>query len=949
VVRLKEKPQKQRSASTLRQAISAPVAKLLRFFNSHRLVGILTVVVVVAAIVLVVLLANRANGEKEIGTSETQATTEIQDLTIFIPENAFPYPKSFNIKKLPMDATTQRVKEIGRMTGNVYELTPQDGRNDLALQPMVFEYLFPSEFFFGPEYNNAELVYADAKENPVFHVFGGGEIQQKNNQVVLRVNAFHGSILGLRIKNPEKPSWGLQKAIEKPDTLKPDLLVIPGMDANFLGFLPNTVTNENPQGNNIWEISFPDRTIWSYLYPLSETRSLEYMDEARQFFDSISNTSYIRFEAHRLAQALQNSSRQFDIVAHGVGGLIARYAVEMNLVSNVRKLVLISTPNAGTNIVNPSFLNLLYGKDAKVLAQIYDIDGDSLRFIKENNLSYLENVNTYYTDILPDSTFIASLEKTLRDDIEYAFIAGDYPGFNTNLANSQFAMFYPENAQGKGDGIVSVFSALYPTIDAAAPNMVTRVFPYSFFDIYIQQKTLEFVRTYLESGVETVTIPQYQDDTFREWRFEYPESTETTADPMQATATRVSPFDEPATTAVTPAPTPAISPSTATTSEDTTLLEDFSTWRQKVSGSEQLPPSTQGASTVATTTAKLSEQGTSETSRTQDVVPQEVQKSTPSAGQPASEGQPAPTSQPPLSPATAPAPIGTSPASLHVTGPLFWDANLVRNASRAQLLGGLQNPFAFVHAGEAVYLFDQNGIWRKMGEDFSRIASPVISTFRKDFSKVDVVLQNQLFELSAASFRKVRSLPFEGKVISLEIARQPELFLVQQNGLILEVGPSSYAIPGEVGKIIRAGGFLCVLTNRGVFGVENGRVLPLVQSPSAELPFVDGVYFQGHLVFLSSKGTLEIYSLSGQPLQSLSLENVTAFSLRVCGDQLVAFGPKKLNRFYFPAGNPNALRGTYYSFQQGERLVDLRCTSSQLVLLLEKEGSFWLENVGIMP
>jgi len=202
------------------------------------------------------------------------------------------------------------------MTGNVYELTPQDGRNDLALQPMIFEYRFPSEFFFGPEYNNAELVYADSKENPVLHVFGGGEFHQKNDQVVLRVNAFHGSILGLRIKNPEKPTWGLQKAIEKPDTLKPDLLVIPGVDANFLGFLPNTVTNENPQGNNIWEISFPDRTIWAYLYPLSETRSLEYMDEAKLFFDSISNTSYIRFEAHRLAQALQNSSRQFDIVAH---------------------------------------------------------------------------------------------------------------------------------------------------------------------------------------------------------------------------------------------------------------------------------------------------------------------------------------------------------------------------------------------------------------------------------------------------------------------------------------------------------------------------------------------------------------------------------------------------------------------------------------------------------
>ncbi|MEA1884875.1 MAG: hypothetical protein U9N62_10205, partial [Thermotogota bacterium] len=415
--------------------------------------------------------------------------------------------------------------------GDIYELSPNDGRNDLALDPMTYTYRIPNEFYFGDEYFNFELLYIENKENPVVKVFSGGEIiRMENNRSILRAKGFHGSLVGLRVNNPVKQSLGLKKIIEKPDNLKPDLLLVPGIDINFQGFLPNTISNTNPQGNNLWEVTFDDRSIWVYDYPLTETRSANYVREAQNFFNDISKTSYIRLEAEKLANNLLESEQEYDIIAHGIGGIIARYAVENYPITNIRKIVLISVPNTGTNIVNPSFLNLLYGKDTQVLSQIYGIDSDTIRYLTRNNLGYLENVNVFYTDILPFAEVIKTLENSLRKDISYFFIGGNQPDFDAELEDSQFAKFYPENTSGKGDGIVSVYSAIYPSLEEAEnekENVLSKIVPYSFFDIFLQQQTLQLIHSYLEEGIEVVEVPEYQDDTFREWLFDNSDSTKT--------------------------------------------------------------------------------------------------------------------------------------------------------------------------------------------------------------------------------------------------------------------------------------------------------------------------------------------------------------------------------------------------------------------------------------
>jgi len=238
----------------------------VEYFKTHRLIGLISLAVLTMVIILTVFLLLPKN-PAEVGTKQSQETTQtdISDLSIIIPQNSFPYPKSFTVKELPSSEETLRLKELGRFSGNIYELIPTDGRNDLALEPMTFQYIFPTEFYFGTEYNNVELGYIEDKNSPIVRFFSGAELKTNNqNRLVVEIKAFHGSVIGLKVSNPQKMIWGLEKTIEKKPSLKPDILLVHGIDQNFLGFLPNTITNANPQGNNIWEITFPDRTIWSY-------------------------------------------------------------------------------------------------------------------------------------------------------------------------------------------------------------------------------------------------------------------------------------------------------------------------------------------------------------------------------------------------------------------------------------------------------------------------------------------------------------------------------------------------------------------------------------------------------------------------------------------------------------------------------------------------------------
>ncbi|MBI4652454.1 alpha/beta hydrolase [Candidatus Desantisbacteria bacterium] len=65
-----------------------------------------------------------------------------------------------------------------------------------------------------------------------------------------------------------------------------------------------------------------------------------------------------------------NSDVQFDIIAHSMGGLVARFAIEqLKMDRNVNKLIMIGTPNNGGNLTE--FIPVLFPKAARKLAETF--------------------------------------------------------------------------------------------------------------------------------------------------------------------------------------------------------------------------------------------------------------------------------------------------------------------------------------------------------------------------------------------------------------------------------------------------------------------------------------------------------------------------------------------------------------------------------------------------
>ncbi|NLZ14926.1 MAG: hypothetical protein GXY29_12140, partial [Thermotogaceae bacterium] len=115
------------------------------FFLSHRLLtlAILVVLTVLIGIFVLLSLRNKGNSSATRTSEQTEAMAEITDFSIVIPPSAFPYTKDFRIRLINAGDPLFELKSLSRFTGNIYELSPVDGRDDLALVPMLFRYNFP--------------------------------------------------------------------------------------------------------------------------------------------------------------------------------------------------------------------------------------------------------------------------------------------------------------------------------------------------------------------------------------------------------------------------------------------------------------------------------------------------------------------------------------------------------------------------------------------------------------------------------------------------------------------------------------------------------------------------------------------------------------------------------------------------------------------------------------
>ncbi|NUU96433.1 hypothetical protein XO10_09255 [Marinitoga sp. 1135] len=453
---------------------------------------------------------------KKLQVEDEAKSASVSNLFLYVPPGAFQYRKTFTIKALKENsAEYQNLKTFGNFYGPIYEIIPDDNKEESSLKPIKIKYRIPLDLYYGDNFNNFAIMYASNDDPPIIKKLPGCEIfkDESLGQYIVQANVFHFSKFGLYVdSNPKEVSYGIKTLIEKPPSLEPDLLLVPGVDNDFLGYIPNTQTINNLYGENVWSLYFPNRTIWYYKYPILESKPKNYMDSYFGFYIRTGSNSFLEFEAERFAAELKaKQNKQFDIIAQGIGALIVRYALETHPeIKNVRTLTLFSPPNKGMNIVNPIYYNIIYKKNPEVMELSYGINKEDYNSLFLNISSKIEMYASYYKDLLPDSKFIRKLNNMkTRKDIDYYVIMGTKPDLNAYLKNSKLKDFYPELIDGIGDGLVTLKSA-----ELKNARMFT--FDLSYDKLYSDNNVLKTVQKLLSKDIKTVKIPQIKDDDFVE-------------------------------------------------------------------------------------------------------------------------------------------------------------------------------------------------------------------------------------------------------------------------------------------------------------------------------------------------------------------------------------------------------------------------------------------------
>ena len=418
----------------------------------------------------------------------------VNNLFIHVPEGAYPFGKEFEIRKLDEGEVRElesRLPGLKVMAGEAYEVKPKDGRNEFALKPIRIRIYIPSDYFYGEEFTGVALAYIPEDHPDVYYIYPGSTIGRDDRGYYVEAQAFHASTIAAVQVPAEKQTHSLRLIREVASSVKAAVIIVPGEDPKFSGGLDEDL--------NFWTSVFPDRTIYVFDYPLSKARSMRYEREAEEFFRSSGVKSYALFEAEILASILKDplfSRNDYVIIAHGIGGIVARLAVELHPeIRNVKKLVLVSTPSHGTAVANPMyFSSFLFGRTDAVISQNLGVPVDMVPVIRSHVYNYIEKINVFYRDILPNSPVLRKLHP--RNDVGYLVIAGTVPPFKIDVSGSDLEKFYPELSKGRGDGVVSVESA---KIEGK---------PLLRFDISFLNSTRADVLDAIRSFVETEKLPK---------------------------------------------------------------------------------------------------------------------------------------------------------------------------------------------------------------------------------------------------------------------------------------------------------------------------------------------------------------------------------------------------------------------------------------------------------
>ena len=501
--------------------------KVLDFLKSlyARKVLFFTIVGAVAVLVgFLVFMKILAKQEKVVATAEQPVKKIVKNIFLDIPPGAFPSKKEFVITPLSDQDIEAIRKNVGPFVGEIYDIKPSDGKKEFAYIPIKMKFYFPADFYYGYDFNNVSLAYIPDDNPGVYKLFNGSTIGKDDRGYFVEAEVFHTSKVGVVAKTPKKQELGM-KLIHESNSPKSAVLIVPGEDVNFSGYIGSL-------GTNIWESLFPDRMVFIYEYPLVDSRSMAYRDMVEEFFKSTGKRSYVEFEANRLARELKTHSNiDFNIIAHGIGGLIVRLAIEKNPdIKNVKKVVLVSTPNHGTNVPNPVyFSSLMYGKSFKALSEIFNMPEEEIKAVYLHVYNYIETVNTYWKDILPNSDVVKELERVgPRKDVQYISLVGTTPPLDINLEGNDLSKFYPELVKGDGDGVVSVESARLE----GATNLK---FEGSFFNYYTKSEVMDTIKSFIEEE-RIPKPPEFKSDVYREY---VPKKEKEEGAEEEATRTRV--------------------------------------------------------------------------------------------------------------------------------------------------------------------------------------------------------------------------------------------------------------------------------------------------------------------------------------------------------------------------------------------------------------------------
>ncbi|ACM22701.1 MULTISPECIES: hypothetical protein [Thermotoga] len=465
--------------------------KILEILLRRKIVLISFLVVLGAVLILFFLFQKEAS----LRVGKEGAESGFINLKVEVPSGAFGKQKVLKITRISGD---ERRKYSDAFIGDLYRVEFADGVNEFALKPIHLKYYFDSQYFRGENYNNLALAYAT--DDGGYRVIPGSMIGKDERGYFVEAFTYHLSVFGLVMKTAGFQKHGVTLLREMVTSPAPAVLIVPGEDPTFKGSVGD---------GNIWEAVFPDRTLMIYEYALYDSRSLSYSEAYREFVRKEGRRSFIDFEADFLSKELLELSRyDFDILAHGTGGLIVLRMLQRHPeVGNVRRVVLFSTPVRGTNVVNPLyFSSMFFEKDPEVLSGIFGVEWTKLKMMTLHIRNLIDTLGEVALEILPDSSLIRQLENFNGKDVEIFSICGDTPPYGVDVSGTELEKFYPEFVKENGDGFVSIQSCrIGKTLQLKG----------SFYDLYSQRENLSRVEELL--GYETPVFSGFKDDSYREY------------------------------------------------------------------------------------------------------------------------------------------------------------------------------------------------------------------------------------------------------------------------------------------------------------------------------------------------------------------------------------------------------------------------------------------------